>query len=329
MKKVIATAVLILLSFPSLYAAEVVVIPLGSKTFIEASIYWRGAWEENMQYQVGDAIQYGGSGYLCVENHTSSGANFPPDTQYWSLMVLQGGIGPTGPQGPIGQTGAVGPIGPEGSTGATGPAGPTGQQGPIGQTGPVGPAGPSGATAAGQSCAAGGYVTGFHSNGDIICSNGPKTVFITSAAYSAGNLGGIAGADAKCQALADAASIGGAYKAWISDSTSSPASNHIHNPARYQLIDGTVIADNWDDLTDGSLKHSINIGENSNTYNASNVWTNTLQQGTINSSSDSCNNWSGTSGSAQTGYSTYTNGRWTDDASRSCSLSYRLYCFQQ
>jgi len=139
MKKILAATALIVLSASSLYAAEVVVVPLGSKTFIEASIFWRGAWEENVQYQIGDAIQYGGSGYLCIGDHTSSGTNFPPDAQYWSLMVLQGANGPTGPQGPIGQTGAEGPTGPQGPTGEMGAAGPTGPQGPIGLTGPAGP----------------------------------------------------------------------------------------------------------------------------------------------------------------------------------------------
>lgn len=42
--------------------------------------------------------------------------------------------------------------------------------------------------------------------------------FVTSTKYD-GNLGGIAGADAKCQARADAVSLGGTWKAIISDST--------------------------------------------------------------------------------------------------------------
>ncbi len=46
-----------------------------------------------------------------------------------------------------------------------------------------------------------------------------KTVFVTSAAFK-GNLGGLTGADAKCQAEADGpASIvpSGTYLAWLSD----------------------------------------------------------------------------------------------------------------
>ncbi|NUN04818.1 MAG: DUF1554 domain-containing protein [Bdellovibrio sp.] len=47
--------------------------------------------------------------------------------------------------------------------------------------------------------------------------------FITSTTYD-GNLGGIAGADAKCQARANAASLGGTWKAIISDSTTNAQS---------------------------------------------------------------------------------------------------------
>src|SRR5207248_2675590 len=43
-----------------------------------------------------------------------------------------------------------------------------------------------------------------------------KRVFVTSVMYD-GNLGGLAGADAKCQARATAASLSGTYKAWLSD----------------------------------------------------------------------------------------------------------------
>ncbi len=51
-----------------------------------------------------------------------------------------------------------------------------------------------------------------------------KTVFVTSASFSS-NLGGLTGADDKCQAEADGpASIvpAGTYLAWLSDGTDSP-----------------------------------------------------------------------------------------------------------
>ena len=36
-------------------------------------------------------------------------------------------------------------------------------------------------------------------------------------------MGGVAGADAKCQSLADNANLGGTYKAWISGTTDGPS----------------------------------------------------------------------------------------------------------
>jgi hypothetical protein len=42
-----------------------------------------------------------------------------------------------------------------------------------------------------------------------------KRVFVTSTVYT-GNLGGSAGADDKCQERADAAGLGGTFKAWLS-----------------------------------------------------------------------------------------------------------------
>ena len=45
----------------------------------------------------------------------------------------------------------------------------------------------------------------------------PKTVFVSSQTYD-GNLGGLAGADAKCQGLADAAGLKGTFKALLLDS---------------------------------------------------------------------------------------------------------------
>ena len=45
-----------------------------------------------------------------------------------------------------------------------------------------------------------------------------RIVFVTSEIYL-GNLGGIAGAHSKCQALANAAGISGTFRPWLSSST--------------------------------------------------------------------------------------------------------------
>jgi len=114
-------------------------------------------------------------------------------------------------------------------------------------------------------------------------------VFVTSQTYT-GNLGGLAGADAKCQTLADAAGLRGTFKAWLSDGTTSAASRFTHRELPYALVDDTIVAYGWDDLTDGSLLHPINLDENGNLVEET-VWTNTTESGGIWGPVNHCINW--------------------------------------
>lgn len=53
----------LMLTAPMAEANKVVVVPLGSKTYVGASIFWTGEWEEGFQYVIGDGMQYAGSSY--------------------------------------------------------------------------------------------------------------------------------------------------------------------------------------------------------------------------------------------------------------------------
>lgn len=94
---------------------------------------------------------------------------------------------------------------------------------------------------------------------------GGKVVFITGETHN-GNLGGLAGADAVCQNDADLEYLPGTYKAWLSDSTTSAASRLTHAIGPYLLAgrgaSGVKVADNWTDLTDGTLDNAINEDQN-------------------------------------------------------------------
>ncbi|MCP4365832.1 MAG: collagen-like protein [Planctomycetes bacterium] len=127
-------------------ANKVVVVPLGSKTYVGASIFWTGAWRDNFQYVVGDGMQFEGSSYICVKDHVASSANLPPNETYWSLMADKGGE--KGDTGATGATGAPGSDGADGATGATGAPGSDGVDGATGVTGAPGSDGADGATGA-------------------------------------------------------------------------------------------------------------------------------------------------------------------------------------
>jgi hypothetical protein len=168
-----------------------------------------------------------------------------------------------------------------------------------------------------------------------------RIVFVTSERYN-GNLGGLSGADAKCQGLADAAGLPGTYKAWLSDSTTSSASRLVHSEVPYVLVDATLVADDWDDLTDGELLHSINLDENGVdrsglTFPDEAVWTFTHTNGEIwgggtpTPTEFSCYDWTDETGPSGTiaGLLTTTDQTWTDAISYGCIGEARLYCFRQ
>lgn len=162
---------------------------------------------------------------------------------------------------------------------------------------------------------------------------GPCTVFVTAASYQ-GDLGGLLGADAKCQTAANGAALTGTFKAWLSDDTSSPATRFYQSPGPYRLVNGTVIAMSWTDLTDGTLLAPIAVDQ-TGTVSAvpeTRAWTNTLSDGTKGGVLDeSCTNWTSLSDSidGDEGQPVSVTGNWTDFASGLCSNSFRLYCFQQ
>ncbi len=87
-----------------------------------------------------------------------------------------------------------------------------------------------------------------------------KLIFMSSERYTA-DLGGLEGADAKCQSLAEAAGQKGEFKAWLSI-ISTPASKRLtHSDTPYVLSTGTLVANDWADLTKGTLRHKVNQTE--------------------------------------------------------------------
>ena len=160
-------------------------------------------------------------------------------------------------------------------------------------------------------------------------SSSTKRVFVTSTSYD-GNLGGLDGADSKCQTQANTAGLNGTWKAWLRSETVSAASRLSHNNGSYVLTNGNKIADNWSDLTDGSINYPINVNETGALVAQTLVWTQTFSDGTAGPPAAACSNWTSNSlGADIVGDTTKTDGGWSNSSSNVCSSTHSLYCFEQ
>jgi hypothetical protein len=175
----------------------------------------------------------------------------------------------------------------------------------------------------------------------VWCSTHRK-VFITSQLFGA-NLGGLDGADAKCQALADAADVKGVYRAWLSDTTGSPTTRFTRSTIPYRLVNGTTIANDWSDLVNGSIAAPISVTETggappastSPRCDANDVFSNTTAAGTLQSTAGGCTNWTGVGMTMQWGFSFSKSAGWSSvcvsTSSSLCDGTHKskLYCFRQ
>ncbi|HRI08229.1 MAG TPA: hypothetical protein PKW35_10445 [Nannocystaceae bacterium] len=162
-----------------------------------------------------------------------------------------------------------------------------------------------------------------------------SVVFVTSKAYT-GALGGLAGADDKCNTLAMVAGVpnAGAFMAWIGVGDTTPASRMKHSTGRYLLRNGTVIAESWTDLTDGWLAAPIDRDEKGAPIEMENptfAWTGANAYGTGTDPSKRCLSWSngtkeevGRRGAV--GESDFT---WSSAGDAPCWLEGRIICVEQ
>lgn len=168
-------------------------------------------------------------------------------------------------------------------------------------------------------------------------------VFVSSLRYSAdlrsagGQATGLASADAICQTLADAAQLGGTFRAWIS-TTAVDAIEHITGTGPWYRMDGALAFPNRARLGTTPLV-PISIDEQGGTpdpfYEA---WTGTALGGYLaplgSRQSVTCWDWTSTIDSTQVGGVVgdidNNSASWTELATGYCSpFRRRLYCFEQ
>jgi hypothetical protein len=222
-----------------------------------------------------------------------------------------------------------------------GASGAGGAAGSIVSAGVGGSAGKSGAGGGSGSGGSGGAMANQDAgpndaSAGAVCSPGTcKRVFVSSQVpVPSGKLGGALAMDTFCQTTADAKRFGGTWKAWISDTTTSPSARFSKATVPYRLLDGSTIANNWTGLASGTLLHAINIQEDGMRPPAAavfEVWTGTAPNGTY--SGNACANWTNSTASpptADVGVSSVANTGWTDVYQQYCDrTTLHIYCFEQ
>ncbi len=164
-----------------------------------------------------------------------------------------------------------------------------------------------------------------------------KRAFVTEQLYGAdmsNNPPGIAGANSLCQKAANEASLGGTWRAWISTNTVDARDNiTTHHNGPYVLVDSakTKIADNWGDLTDGSLDAPLSVTQFGQqiTWEGA-AYTNTNASGQKTALNTDCDGFT-TLSTKQLNYGrpTKSGSEWTQESPISrCDHIKQLYCFE-
>jgi len=158
-----------------------------------------------------------------------------------------------------------------------------------------------------------------------------SVVFITSQLYP-GAINGLAGADQRCRMLAAIAGLSrfDTFRAWLSTDESAAADRLLHSRGRYVLVNGLVVAEDWDGLVSGALLHPIDVDEMSQTQTLP-AWTGTLASGQPAFGSDFCDGWTTFSGDflGGVGFSSAVDATWSFFEEVPCDLDLHLYCIEQ
>ena len=151
-------------------------------------------------------------------------------------------------------------------------------------------------------------------------------VFATSGTYP-GNLGGLAGADAKCAAAATAGGLPGTFVAFLSTSTFD-ARDRLAGSRGWVRVDGAPVADTVASMLAGVVFNPIDLDEAGTRFaGLADTWTGSQATGVVLPGA-ACADWTVTTGSGQMGYAHYGPPAGVAFSTFPCATAYHLYCFE-
>jgi cysteine-rich repeat protein len=157
-------------------------------------------------------------------------------------------------------------------------------------------------------------------------------IFVSSEVYQGFALGGLHGADQRCRSLAAKAELMRfeTFRAWLSTPTESAADRLLHSRGPYKLVNGLVVANDWDALTSGTLQNPILVDEHSQTQDLP-VWTGTLANGQPALGSEFCGDWNENAGLefGGVGLCASKDSMWSFYEQAPCGAEIPIYCIEQ
>lgn len=163
-----------------------------------------------------------------------------------------------------------------------------------------------------------------------------RYVFVTSDVYTGEDIGAAIGADGRCNARAALAGtlpqlVGRSFQAWVSDDLANftASARLTHGTRPYRLVNGVLVANDWNQLTSGSILHPINVTEQGSVVGQELVWTGTNALGEV--ATKTCTSWSinGADNTGTVGRANVTDSTWTNSGISMCGVGHRLYCFER
>jgi hypothetical protein len=122
----------------------------------------------------------------------------------------------------------------------------------------------------------------------------------------------------------------GTYRAWLSDSNTAAADRITHSKGRYTLVNGIVVAADWDALVSGMLESPINTTENSEISGDVGTWTGSFANGLRAFGSTFCNDWNEGAALQEggAGLNDQIGEWWSFFYQQPCGAESSLYCFE-
>jgi len=119
------------------------------------------------------------------------------------------------------------------------------------------------------------------------------------------------------------------YRAWLSDSNTAAADRLVHSKGRYILVNGLVVAQDWEALISGTLENAINVTETSEVAGGG-AWTGSLPNGQPAFGSSFREDWDGEDDLqlGGSGVCSQTDAFWSFFEQLICGSTLSLYCFE-